>query len=296
MTDLNDNVDKLKRFLQDQGYELVELENGLQVRWDSGHFIEINALTRDSDYFWASFETKNMNPEKRRIEIAAVHKPLAASLFGLATLGAFEKTQDADDRFVYVANVELDPAVSYHGAIDMDDISATEWPTSPSRVEQIDRESVPDVEIRQTAPETKRPETPESVALKKPAAATRAEATPEETKPSVAIKPALRKMSDFLMDAREAVTQLETIDGKMIRQSLDMMNLRRSSAIRLTLTRLFRSAVDPEELMRSIREEAEKIVTAEDRQELDMVRILSENSFLEPVVILLCREVGKGNK
>lgn len=296
MTDLNDNVDKLKRFLQDQGYELVELENGLQVRWDSGYFIEINALTRDSDYFWASFETKKMNPEKRRIEIAAVHKPLAASLLGLATLGAFEKTQDADDRFVYVANVELDPAVSYHGAIDMDDISATEWPTSPSRMEQIDPESASDLEIRQAASKTKRREKSEPVALKKPAATTRADAMPEETKPSAPMKPALRKMSDFLADAGEAVTLLETIDGKMIRQSLDMMNLRRSSAIRLTLTRIFRSAVEPEELMRAIREEAEKIVTAEDRQELDMVRILSENSFLGPVVRLLCREVEKGDR
>lgn len=243
MIDPNDNVDKLKRFLQDQGYETVELENGLQVRCDSGHVIEINALTRDSDYFWASIEMKNIDPEKRRMEIASVREPLALSLSGLATMGSFEKTQDTDDRFVYVANVELDPSVIYHGAIRMDDVSATELPAAPPREDVIPRKQEQAVEMKQAA--------------------------------------------------RDAVAQMETIDGKMIRQSLDMMNLRRSSNIRLMLTRISRSAVEPGELMRSIREEAEKITTEGDRKELEMVRVLSENSFLAPVVSLLCREVEK---
>ncbi len=259
MIDLNDNVNKLKRFLQDQGYETVELENGLQVRCGSGHVIEINALTRDSDYFWASIETKNMDPEKRRMEIAMVREPLAISLSGLATIGSFEKTQDTDDRFVYVANVELDPSVIYHGAIYMDDVSATELPAPAQRVDVIPRKQEQAVEI----------------------------------KPSVEMKPVPPKSADLLSAARDVVAQMETIDGKMIRQSLDMMNLRRSSNIRLVLTRISRSAVEPGELMRSIREEAEKITTEGDRQELEMVRALSENSFLSSVVSLLCREVEK---
>ncbi len=257
MTDLTDNVDKLKRLLQDQGYELAELENGLQVQLDSGHFIEINALTRDSDYFWASFETRNTDSEKRREEIASIHELLAASLFGLAMLGEFEQTRDADDRFVYVANVELDPSVAYYGIIAMDDLAATAWPAPLSRSDRVPS--------REGARKSKVSPVPE----------------PVET-----IKP-----SDAMTLARKALDQLETIDGKMIRKSLDMMNLRRSSNIRLMLTRIFRSAVEPGELLRSIRMEAEKVVSAGDRQELEMVRILSANSFLEPVVNLLCREV-----
>lgn len=293
MTNLNDNVDKLNRFLRDQGYETVELENGLQVRCDSGYVIEINALTRDSDYFWASIEMKNIDPEKQRMEIASVREPLAASLSGLATMGAFEKTQDTDDRFVYVANVELDPTVIYHGAINMDDVSATELPPPPPRVDVILRKQEQAGEMKQAARGAVSPEKPESAPQKKPAAKPRADGIPKETKPSVEMKPVPRKAADLLPAARDAVAQMETIDGKMIRQSLDMMNLRRSSNIRLALMRISRSAVEPGELMRSIREEAEKIMTEEDRQDLKMVRILSENSFLAPVVSLLCREVEK---
>jgi hypothetical protein len=261
MTDLTDNVDKLKRLLQDQGYELTELENGLQVQLDSGHLIEINALTRDSDYFWASFETQNMDSEKRGKEIASIHEPLAASLLGLAVLGGFEQTQDAEDRFVYVANVELDPSVTYYGAIAMDDLAAAQWPALPHR---------------------RKPMPPKEQAR---------ESAVSETEPVPENEP-----SDPMALARKALDQLETIDGKMIRKSLDMMNLRRSSNIRLMLTRIFRSAVDPGELMRSIRMEAEKVVSTEDRKELAMVQILSANSFLEPVVNLLCLEVANHGK
>ena len=84
---------------------------------------------------------------------------------------------------------------------------------------------------------------------------------------------------------------LETVDGKMLRQSLDMMNLRRSSNIRLALTRIFRSAMDAEALMSAIQEEAEKLISSEDLQELEMIRILSATGFLQPVVELLCQEV-----
>jgi hypothetical protein len=297
MTYLNDNVDKLKRLLQDQGYELTELENGLQVRWNSGHVIEINALTRDTDYFWASMETTNMDPGKRRMEIASVHKPLSASLLGLATMGSFEQTQDSDDRFVYVANVELDPSVVYYGAISADDVSATELSVRVPRVDQshyIQDIQEPAIDMKQTVQETLIPEKKEPAVLKKPAAKSRADGISRKTESSVKMKPVPREPSDPLATARTAVAQLETIDGKMIRQRLDMMNLRRSSSIRLMLTRIFRSAVEPEELMRSIREEAEKIVTNEDRKELEMVRVLSENSFLEPVVRLLCLAVEKG--
>jgi len=148
--------------------------------------------------------------------------------------------------------------------------------------------------MKQTVQEILIPEKKEPAVLKKPAAKSRADGISRKTESSVKMKPVPRKPSDPLATARTAVAQLETIDGKMIRQRLDMMNLRRSSSIRLMLTRIFRSAVEPEELMRSIREEAEKIVTNEDRKELEMVRVLSENSFLEPVVRLLCLAVEKG--
>jgi hypothetical protein len=69
------------------------------------------------------------------------------------------------------------------------------------------------------------------------------------------------------------------------------MNLRRSSNIRLALTRIFRSAMDSEALMSAIAEEAAKLTLSEDLQELEMIRIISSTGFLQPMVELLCQEV-----
>jgi hypothetical protein len=79
----------------------------------------------------------------------------------------------------------------------------------------------------------------------------------------------------------------------MLRQSLDMMNLRRSSNIRLALTRIFRGATDSDALMAAISEEAAKLVSSEDLEELKMIRLISATGFLQPVVELLCQEVFK---
>ncbi len=95
------------------------------------------------------------------------------------------------------------------------------------------------------------------------------------------------------MTAEKAVVLLETVDGKMLRQSLDMMNLRRSSNIRLALTRIFRSATDAEALISAITEEAAKLTSREDLQELEMIRVISATGFLHPMVELLCQEVFK---
>ena len=89
----------------------------------------------------------------------------------------------------------------------------------------------------------------------------------------------------------EAIGQLETIDAKMLRQSLDMMNLKRSSNVRMALTRIFRSAGDVEELMLSIQNEAGKIVSHNDREDLRIIKTINADGFLTPVIGLLYEEV-----
>lgn len=112
---------------------------------------------------------------------------------------------------------------------------------------------------------------------------------PAESRPNAQIERP-EQTSEF-MTAEKAVVLLETVDGKMLRQSLDMMNLRRSSNIRLALMRIFRSAMDSEALMSAVAEEAGKILSSDDRQELEMIRLISATGFLQPVVELLCQEV-----
>ena len=243
-----DNVNKLKNFCEDQGLHIDEISNGIRIRLDTGHIIEINALIRDSDFFWASFETAKGSPEKMQAAIQDIHNTLSKALLGMATLGEFEETQDADDRFVFVADIGILPSVVYHGAVSLDD--AQEEPVQAVQVNQPD------------APEPKIHHTTSGQPLE-------------------------------IMTAEKAVLLLESVDGKMLRQSLDMMNLRRSSIVRLALTRIFRSTMDSEELIMAVREEAGKITTPEDRQELEMIRMLSASGFLQPVVELLWQEVVK---
>jgi len=97
-------------------------------------------------------------------------------------------------------------------------------------------------------------------------------------------------VSDDLSDlarAEKAVEQLETIDAKMIRQSLDMMNLKRSSNVRIGLTRIFRNAVDAEELMHAIQDEAVKLNSDKDHNDLQIIKAINMDGFLEPVIGLL---------
>jgi hypothetical protein len=91
--------------------------------------------------------------------------------------------------------------------------------------------------------------------------------------------------------AEDAVGQLELIDAKMLRLSLDMMNLKRSSNVRMALTRIFRDALDADELMRAIQNEAGKLTTPNDREELVMIKTINKDEALEPVIRLLCAEV-----
>lgn len=92
---------------------------------------------------------------------------------------------------------------------------------------------------------------------------------------------------DFQSLAEEAVGRLETIDTKMLRLSLDMMNLKRSSAVRAALTRIFRDAIDADELIRAIDNEAGKLTSPNELEELAMVRAINNDEALEPVIRLL---------
>ncbi len=85
----------------------------------------------------------------------------------------------------------------------------------------------------------------------------------------------------------KAIKEMEGIDAKILRQGLDMMNLKRSNAVRVALTRIFRSVGDVEELTQAISNEAGKIVSLEDQENLRMIRMIHADSFLKPAIDLL---------
>lgn len=245
-----DNILKLKNFFEDQGFLVEETQSGIRIQLNSEYAVDVNALIRDSDFFWASFKTAKISPEQLGTIINDIRKTLSNGLLGMARLGEFEATQDEDDRFVFVADIELLPSIDYHGIV------AVERPPEEPLEEPVQGKKIQ---------------------------------SPAEFNPGV--QSALPDLSSEIMTAEKAVVLLETVDGKMLRQSLDMMNLRRSSNIRLALTRIFRCAMDSESLMSAIAEEAGKLTLSEDLQELEMIRIISATGFLQPVVELLCQEV-----
>jgi hypothetical protein len=257
-----DNVEKLKKFLGDQGYNVEETSSGMRIRLKSEYDIDVNALIRDSEFFWSSLTTAKISAEKLQATLADIRDEFSSALEGLATLGEFEETQEEDDRFMFVAEIELLPSVDYHGVVDI---------------------GVPADEVAQgdEAPELSEPEL-------------EPEPEPEgetELHIEAELLPDLPGQATEIMTAEKAVVLLETVDGKMLRQSLDMMNLRRSSNIRLALTRIFRNAMDSESLISSVQEEAGKIVSTDDLQELEMIKVVSATGFLQPVVELLYQEV-----
>jgi len=91
----------------------------------------------------------------------------------------------------------------------------------------------------------------------------------------------------------KAIEELATVDAKMFRKSLDMLALARSSNIRLALTRIFRGAMDEEELSRALDAESEKIVSPEDQRQLRRIKKTSTIDFLNSIIELLHDRVFK---
>jgi len=92
-------------------------------------------------------------------------------------------------------------------------------------------------------------------------------------------------------DLLKVVDIFESVDSKMFRQALDDLGLSRTSILRVSLTRIFRSAADADELKAAIREEALRIADPADRTELDSILTSNYVEFLDPVIRMLHQSV-----
>ncbi len=89
-----------------------------------------------------------------------------------------------------------------------------------------------------------------------------------------------------------AVAMLETVDAGMFRQALDQLGLARTSSLRLMLSRLQRSAIDPEELKSAAKIEAARLTSPEDLAELERICSTQPAEFLVPLIRLLMEEAS----
>ena len=89
------------------------------------------------------------------------------------------------------------------------------------------------------------------------------------------------------MPANAVFSDLEGVDAKMFRRSLDTLGLSRSSLVRLALTRIFREASDTHELISAISREAELILNDEDKKVVQMLKDQDKIPFLSKMAHLL---------
>ncbi|MFO8083672.1 MAG: hypothetical protein R6U27_05065 [Desulfobacterales bacterium] len=87
--------------------------------------------------------------------------------------------------------------------------------------------------------------------------------------------------------------ELKNVDSKVFRQGLDMLGLSRSSIVRLALTRIFRHATDPEEIMVVVSREAFKIVNAEEWKTLRDLINSNRIKFMGNIIYILWEEVSR---
>jgi hypothetical protein len=91
--------------------------------------------------------------------------------------------------------------------------------------------------------------------------------------------------------AEAAFAQLKGVDSRSLRQGLDAAGLVRSSIVRMSLSRIFRNAVNVRELLSTINSEAEKIIRA---NQWELVQKLNESNglpFLSRTISMLWAEI-----
>ncbi len=93
--------------------------------------------------------------------------------------------------------------------------------------------------------------------------------------------------------AGQAVTQLKSIDSKQFRETLDLLGLKRSSGLRACLSRIYRDALDRNQLMVSVENEAGKITAPEEKAELHRLTENCRTPFIKTMLQLLIQSQNK---
>ncbi|MDZ7830330.1 MAG: DUF4388 domain-containing protein [Desulfobacterales bacterium] len=93
--------------------------------------------------------------------------------------------------------------------------------------------------------------------------------------------------------AEEAVSQLSRVDSRQFRAALDDLGLKRSSILRIALTRIFRDAADEAQIQAAAKEEAGKIT--DPKESAALYRLTEENPvpFMQEMIELLWHTVNK---
>ncbi|RJP85863.1 MAG: hypothetical protein C4518_14935 [Desulfobacteraceae bacterium] len=251
---IKDKVTVIRESLQAEGLAVSERRGGVRVKLDCGCNVDIFSLTSSPDHVRARVKIIESDALKRKELIESAQKSLSQSLVGVARIEPFRLSRETGAECIYNAVIEV------------------ETPCNTDEPIEIGADAIELIADGDDVLAAVSPEDPDVFQFDF----------------DIEDSSQLKTTSSL---AEKAMSQLESVDAKMLRQSLDMMGLKRSSTVRLALTRIFRSTLEIKELESAIQSEALKIVTPEDRMELQTVKSLCGNGFLDSVVDLLWQEV-----
>ncbi|HMA84327.1 MAG TPA: hypothetical protein VKN73_01375 [Desulfosalsimonadaceae bacterium] len=256
-----------------QGFILKGIKNGFRIKLENGHDVDVYTLKSNPSHIRARIKTKISDEAARSEKIEKIYRMLSERTRDIAEVHRFKLTKNMADAFVYYAHVDLSQTPAYQETIVIG-----------GRAEEVSES----YEVTEVSVEAD------------------AEAEPMEVEASLAGEAPVGQadeqidLTDFLEsgeagtpEPEDAVRKLEAVDAKTLRQALDNLSLPRSSNVRLVVTRLYRSAIDPEELEESIGIETEKINTDNDIAELKMIREMQAVDFLDPLIELLWQAVNR---
>ncbi len=268
--------------LRAEGFVLKGISRGFRVKLENGQDVDFYTLKANPSHVRARIKTGVSDDDKRERVVESIHRTLAQSLAPVADLYDFRLTKDMEGGFVYYAHLDF-PAEGDSGETTP---AGGEGADSGEAFELAD--AFVNESFGEPAPASR---TAAADALDAPGEQEDHEDQEDQIDFAGFMEDDAEDDEEDLPRPEAVVDRLEAVDAKMLRQAMDSLCLPRSSNVRMVLTRLYRSAVDTDELSSSISVEAAKVSTEEDVAELKMIREMHSVDFLNPLIDLLWHAV-----
>ena len=276
--EVDEKITAIKAFLQTAGLKVAHKQNVLRTRLKNGYLVDVFTLKNTPDRIRARIKTEEQDPSKRQAQVTSTHLAFSEVLAGIVRVAPFCLSRESDGAHIFLADLSFEAEDDDDAPIEIgeDDIAIIETKDVVEDSESDSPGAGSLISLQETGEPDKETEADDLADF----------ALDFDSGPENRIKVAKSL-------AEEALENLQTVDSKTLRQRLDIMDLRRTSGVRLAITRIFRSALDVADLEKTVRKEAKRIVSQEDRSELQAIKSICGDGVLDPVIDLLWQEVFK---
>jgi hypothetical protein len=276
--EVDEKITAIKAFLQTAGLKVAHKQNVLRTRLKNGYLVDVFTLKNTPDRIRARIKTEEQDPSKRQAQVTSTHLAFSEVLAGIVRVAPFCLSRESGGAHIFLADLSFEAEDDDDAPIEIgeDDIAIIETKdvVEDSESDSTGADSL--ISLQETGEPDKETEADDLADF----------ALDFDSGPENRIKVAKSL-------AEEALENLQTVDSKTLRQRLDIMALRRTSGVRLAITRIFRSALEVADLEKTVRKEAKRIVSQEDRSELQAIKSICGDGVLDPVINLLWQEVFK---